>query len=64
MLNILTALTVGFAIYGVIEATRRLRVTWYFPFTFKKQVSCPECDGTNLNTENTKCWDCAAADCS
>ncbi len=21
--------------------------------------SCPECEGTNLNTDTTKCWDCS-----
>ena len=21
---------------------------------------CPECTGTNLNEEKTKCWDCTA----
>jgi hypothetical protein len=21
--------------------------------------SCPECEGTNLNTDATKCWDCS-----
>ena len=23
---------------------------------------CPECDGTNLNSTHTKCWDCSSAD--
>ena len=23
---------------------------------------CPECDGTNLNSTQTKCWDCSSAD--
>jgi predicted methyltransferase len=71
MTDILMALTFGFAIYGVyrvqshvIEATRRLRgiVQEKYKITIKKRVSCPECNGTNLDTTNTKCWDCLAAD--
>ena len=23
---------------------------------------CPECDGTNLNSTHTKCWDCSSGD--
>ena len=23
---------------------------------------CPECEGTNLNSTQTKCWDCSSAD--
>lgn len=25
----------------------------------KPKDSCPECEGTNLNTDATKCWDCS-----
>jgi len=25
---------------------------------------CPECEGTNLNTANTECFDCSASDYS
>ena len=60
MLDILTALTFGFAIYGVIEATRKLLRR--YRITFQKQIRCPECDGTNLDTAKTKCWDCSASD--
>ena len=62
MTDILTALIFGFAIYGVIEATRRLRRIVQEKYEIKKRVSCPECDGTNLNTAKTKCWDCSASD--
>ena len=24
--------------------------------------SCPECEGTNLNSTHSKCWDCASED--
>lgn len=23
---------------------------------------CPECEGTNLNSTHTKCWDCSSGD--
>ncbi len=23
---------------------------------------CPECEGTNLNSTHTKCWDCSSSD--
>ena len=23
---------------------------------------CPECDGINLNSTHTKCWDCSSGD--
>ena len=29
-----------------------------------KITRCPECEGTNLNTANTKCFDCSASDYS
>ena len=25
-------------------------------------IHCLECDGTNLNEEETLCWDCASSD--
>ena len=24
----------------------------------EREVKCPECDGNNLNEDNTRCWDC------
>ena len=24
--------------------------------------TCPECEGSNLNEDHTKCWDCSASD--
>lgn len=28
----------------------------------KANHRCPECEGTNLNSTRTKCWDCSAND--
>ena len=24
----------------------------------RQDPTCPECDGTNLNEDGTRCWDC------
>ena len=29
---------------------------------FEVMELCPECDGSNLNEERTRCWDCTASD--
>lgn len=28
----------------------------------RKELSCPECEGTNLNEDGTLCWDCETPD--
>jgi len=41
----------------VKPAIEKLKITM-----MRANRRCPECDGMNLNSTHTKCWDCSASD--